>query len=221
MKSKAIATILSTFILSFAMAGAVRAECTTPYGGSTTCVPLDLTINKQVQDPVTGDYVENVTTAKFSQGDNVNFKLIVSNTSGQTLTAVKITDRMPDNLEILDVQANWTNATNSNKEYIISDDKKSVEFLINDLSSGQTMDMYIMAKLVGAYPTGDTFCRDNWANVTSTERPQGDTNFARLCVAQKVAGAAKLPVAGVEDLVMVLPFITTGLGGIALLKKRS
>lgn len=194
--------------------------CTDQYGAEVPCPSINLTINKQVQDPENGEYVENVTTAKFNQGDKVNFKLIVSNTSGETFHNVKVTDTVPENVLADDADTDFVNK-DGKKVFTVSGDKKSVEFTVDELPAGKTVTMFIFAHLVGPYPAEDQFCRDNWANVTADERPNGDKNFARFCVTNKVGAAQKLPVAGVEDLVYVLPFIATGAGGLALLRKRS
>jgi uncharacterized repeat protein (TIGR01451 family) len=195
-------------------------ECTNSYGATVPCAPLNLTINKQVQDPENGEYVENVTDAKFNQGNQVSFKLIIVNSSGETFHNVKITDGVPENLVIDTVDMDYVNK-DGKKEYTISSDKKNVEFQIDEMPAGTTVTAFIVAKLVGTYPTDDTFCRDNWAYVKADERPDGDKNFARFCVTNKVLGTTTLPVAGVEDFIYLLPFAATGLGGIALLKKRS
>lgn len=208
-------------LLSVGALPVAASECTDQYGSTVPCGPINLTINKQVQDPENGEYVENVTTAKFSQGNKINFKLIVTNSSGETFHNVKVKDSVPDNVVIDQADTDYLNK-DGGKVFTISDDKKTVEFTIDEFPAGRTANMYVMAHLTGPYPTDNEFCRDNWAYVTATERPDGDKNFARFCVANKVAGAQKLPVAGVEDIVYVLPFITTGLAGAALtLKKRS
>jgi uncharacterized repeat protein (TIGR01451 family) len=222
MTSKLVALSLTTAaILSIGAFNVFADDCSTDYGGTTTCKPTDLFINKQVQDPVSGQYVENITTPKFNQGDKVVFKFIVNNNSGIVMNDVTVTDQVPENFEITDAQAAFNNTRDWKKVITISDDKKSVKFDIGELAIGQTREMFLFTKLVGTYPATDQFCRDNWANVTASERPNGDKNFARVCVASKVGTATTLPVAGAEDLVMILPFIATGLGGIALLKKKS
>jgi len=50
-------------------------SCTTQYGGSTTCMPSDLIINKQVQNPVNGVFVDNLTVSDptFAPAANVLF----------------------------------------------------------------------------------------------------------------------------------------------------
>ncbi|MFC1647048.1 hypothetical protein ACFL1A_02060 [Patescibacteria group bacterium] len=220
MKTKHITTtFLLTILALFAMSGQVFADgnCTTNYGGKTICTPTDLNINKQVQDPVTGLYVENITTPKFSQDDRVNFKLIVTNNSGETFTGVEIKDNAPENILIDEVSTSLKDGVKTE----IASDKKSALIKLDKMTVGQSIDVYVMTHLVGSYPTEDNFCRDNWSEVRATARPEGDTNFARFCVTNKVLGETTLPTAGVTDILYVLPFLGTGLGGAALLKKRN
>ncbi len=221
MNTKTIAlTLAASALLSFGAMGVYADDCTTDYGGTTTCKPTDLFINKQIQDPVSGEYVENVTTPKFSQGNTVVYKLIVTNSSNQVLTGVKVVDNAPDNLEITDAQAPYTNAHEFVKKFEISENKKQITFYLDEMNVGQVKEMYIWMKFVGPYPSEDQFCRDNWATATAVERPNGDRNFARACVTNKVLGTTTLPVAGAEDLLMMAPFALSALGGMALMRKR-
>lgn len=212
--------VLSLVLTSLFLADSVIADgnCSTSYGQE-VCVPNDLNINKMVQDPKDGVYVENVTTPKFSQGDKVIFKLIVKNNSGETQKNVRVTDGVPENLVIDDADMNYVNS-DGKKDITISSDKKNVEFKINELTAGREVTLFVWTHLVGPYPAEDSFCRDNWAVVRSDQRPNDDRNFARFCVQSKISGAKTLPAAGVNDLVLVIPFALSGLGGLALLKKR-
>jgi len=196
--------------------------CNGQYGGQygDGCpLPNNLNINKQVQDPMTGLYVENVTTPKFSQGNKVVFKLIVTNTSGETFFPVYVNDTVPENLVIDDADVTKVNK-DGKKKIKISSDKKHVKVEVDELPAGASFDVYIWTHLVGTYPTDDQFCRDNWADVHSPQRPEGDKNFARFCVANKVLGASTLPTAGASDLLYMLPFALSGLGGIAIMRKK-
>lgn len=222
MKSKYIVTILFLIASFLTLVTAVHAdgECSTSYGGTTTCEPKDLTINKMVQDPITGAFVENITTSKFSQGDKVVFKLEVKNTSGQTFKNVHVKDNVPDNFVIDDADVNRVNS-DGKKDISISSDKKWVDIRLDQFTAGSTAEFFVWTHLVGPYASEDSFCRDNWAFVTSDERPNGDRNFARVCVQNKVLGTTTLPAAGAEDLLIMLPFALTGLTGLTLLKKKS
>jgi len=219
-------TIAKTAIVTGALVwGAMTVhadDCTTNYGGTTTCVPTDLFINKMVQNPKTGEYVDNVITPIFNQGNTVVFKMVVTNSSNQTLTDVKVTDQVPENFEITDAQVNFTIRESrlvNGRAYAINSDRRFITFYLDEMAPGQVKEMFLWTKLIGPYPAGDSFCRDNWANVTAVERPNGDKNFARACVTNQVLGTTTLPVSGAEDLLMMLPFVGTGLGGLALLRK--
>jgi len=218
MTSKQITTAIAITAATFFLAAApVKADgnCTDQYGSTVPCQPNNLNINKQVQDPITGQFVENITTPEFSQGNNVSFKLIVTNNSGETFSGVNITDNVPANLVIDDVSTDQSTGVTTN----LSTDKTDLTVNFDKMVAGQTNNIYVLAHLIGPYPTGDSFCQDNWATVTAPARPSGDTNFARFCVVNNVSGTTKLPTAGIEDLVYVIPFAITGLGGVALLKK--
>jgi uncharacterized repeat protein (TIGR01451 family) len=210
-------------ILAFATAGLFLVhpvfadnQCNDQYGNTVPCQPTNLNINKMVQDPISGKYVENITTPEFSQGNNVNFKLTVTNNSGETFTNVSVTDGVPTNLLIDDATTNL----NSGVKIDVSSDKKNLTVHIDNLTVNESVDIYVFTHLVGAYPAGDSFCQDNWAKVTASARPNGDTNFARFCVANNASGAKTLPTAGVEDLLYIIPSVLTGIGGLALLRKN-
>lgn len=216
--SKTTAIILSiiTAGLFFVQPVSADGQCTDQYGSTVPCQPTNLNINKQVQDPISGLYVENITTPEFSQGSNINFKLIITNNAGETFNNVDITDNVPGNVVVDSV----TTDQNSSTRTFISDNNTNVEVQVDNLTVNQSVNVFIMGHLVGPYPAGDSFCQDNWAKVTAPARPNGDTNFARFCVANQVSGATKLPTAGVEDLMYVIPFALSGIGGLALLKKK-
>jgi uncharacterized repeat protein (TIGR01451 family) len=218
MTSKHIATFITATAAAFLLASPVKAggNCTDQYGSTVPCQPTNLNINKQVQDPVSGLFVENITTPEFSQGDTVTFKLTVTNNSGETFTQVLVNDGMPSNLVIDDVSTDQ----NTGVHISVSSDNKQLQVGFDQLTVNQQANIYVISHLVGAYPSGDSFCEDNYANVSAPARPNGDTNFARFCVANKVGGTTSLPVTGVEDLAYIIPFAITGIGGLALLKKK-
>ena len=194
-------------------------NCTNQYGGYNGCLPTNLTVNKQVQDPITGDYVENVTTAKFSQGNKVTFKLHVTNSSGETFTSVEVKDNVPDNIVIDDADVTKVNK-DGKKNIEIASDKKSVKVTVDEFPAGQSFDVFVFTHLVGTYPNEDIFCRDNWAEVKATQRPEPYKESAKFCVTNKVLGTSTLPTAGAEDLLYMLPFALSGLGAIGLMRKK-
>jgi len=124
---------------------------------------------------------------------------------------------VPENLEIVD--ADFASGPDK-KSFSITSDKKMLTATVDELPAGKEVSLFLWTKLIGAYPSGDSFCRDNTAKVTASARPEGNTNSARFCVQQQVLGATTLPVAGFNDLLLLVPFATLGFSGIALLKKR-
>src|SRR5260221_14701623 len=87
--------------------------CTTQYGGTTTCVPTDLTINKQVKNPINNVFVENLTTtdATFAPGREVLYRLTIKNNSGQTFNPVNVKDILPPYLIFVSGPGTYDSAT--------------------------------------------------------------------------------------------------------------
>ncbi len=213
MKQKNISIALSGIAaLMLAFAPSVRADmCTTQYGGNTTCNPSDLTINKQVYNPVTKVYVENLTTTDptFTPGNEVTYRLIVKNGSGETFQA-NIKDILPPYMEFVSGPGTY------NK------DTRVLEFKMENLVAGETRTVDLIAKVVNAdkFPAGKSlFCVVNVAEVHALNR--NDSDSAQVCLKNGEVTVTKLPVAGFEDYAMLLPFAGVALGGFALLKKRS
>lgn len=185
--------------------------CTTQYGGSTNCTPSDLTINKQVYNPVTKTFVENLTTTDptFVPGNEVSYRLIVKNGSGETFQA-NIKDILPPYMEFVSGPGTY------NK------DARTLEFKMENLIAGETRTVDILAKVVNAdqFPSGKSlFCVVNVAEVHSLNR--NDSDSAQACLQNGPVTVTTLPVAGFGDMMMLLPFAGVALGGFAILKKKS
>ena len=205
-----------TFVLfaSAAFAHPVYADCTTTSYGTICDQPKDLTIDKEVKNPITNLFVENLgsTDPTFSPGATITFKLIIKNTSGETYSSVKVVDQLPDYLTY----------TGSTIDGDYDAGKRRLVIMLGKLAAGETKEIEITAKVAdkSAFTDNDFFCASNYATVTSTERPYGDNNTAEFCMTTRVAGAATLPVAGFNDLATMIPFLSLGGIGLALLKKK-
>lgn len=189
-------------------------SCTTQYGGTTTCVPTDVTINKQVRDPINMNlFRENITAGDtaYAPGSEVEYKLTVRNGSNQTFTTATVRDVLPDQLDFVAGSGTYNTST------------RTLTFTITNFTPGATVTERILARVKDAstfLPTNQSlFCNiANRADVTAGDRTDNDQ--ASLCVQTKILGATTLPVAGFDDLLIILPFIGTALGGLALLKKK-
>lgn len=211
MNTKSIVLSLISGIILFAGATSpIFADyCTTQYGGTETCRPSDLLINKQVQNPVSGIFVENLNTGDptFLPGSNVLFQLTIQNVSGQTFNPVVVKDVLPTYLTFVSGPGTY------------DESNRTLTFSLENLIAGETRNIQIMAKVL---PTSASFvCMNNYAEARADIVGRFDSDTAQFCIKTTVLGATTLPVAGYNDLVLLLPFAGLGLTGIALLKKKS
>ncbi len=211
MNTKNIALFLLPFIFCLLPLRVNAETCTTQYGGTTTCVPSELTINKQVKNPVTNVFVENLTSTDpaFSPGNDVLFKLTIKNGSGETFNPVTVKDTLPTFLTFVAGPGTFDKPSNT------------LTIKLENVIAGETRTVEILAKVLNsrAFPAGKSFfCVTNAAAVSALNRTDSDT--AQLCIQTQVLGVTTLPVAGFDDLLLLLPFAGVGLGGLALLRKK-
>lgn len=214
---KQITICLLAFVLALTsyVATPASAACTTNSYGTTCDQPADLTINKLVKNPITNSYVENLgsTDATFSPDGIVSFKLIIKNMSGETFSPVKIVDQLPDYLTY----------TGSTIKGDYDEGKRRLVMTLDRLAAGETKEIEVTARVAdkSAFANDQSFfCASNYASATAPARPNGDDDTAEFCMTTRVNGSTTLPVAGFNDLFTMIPFITLGGMGIALLKKN-
>ncbi len=203
-----------------AFAPSVSADmCTTQYGGTVTCVPSDLTINKQVAKPVENDskggptssvvFVDNLTTtdSTFVAGAEVLYRLVIKNTSDVTFKTVTVKDTLPPYLEFVSGPGSYDAST------------RTLTFTLDNMGKEERT-VEIIAKVVDAsrFPAGKSlFCVTNIAEVRAENR--FDSDSAQICLKNGEV-VTNLPVAGFNDFALILPFAGVGLGGVALLKGK-
>lgn len=209
-KHKAIVLSVATAGL-LTLAPSVGAQtCTTQYGGDATCPPTDISINKMVSQPVTkggvSTFVENLgATQPFAPEQDVMFRLVVTNTSGHALSRVTVKDVLPQYLTFVSGAGSYDANT------------RTLTVVLENMAASESRTIDFVAKFVPAtqFPAGQSaFCVTNYAEVRAENRFDDDT--AQACVTV----APTLPVAGFNDLALLLPFAGVGLSGLALLKKR-
>jgi uncharacterized repeat protein (TIGR01451 family) len=223
--TKLILSIVALSVIMAVTGGKVFADgnCVTQYGGSqygTNCNPNDLVINKEVQkigvqsldgSPV---YIENLSVSDTLPvpGNFMTFRLTVKNNSGQTFDPVTVKDVFPPYLSYVSGGPSGT---------VYDPATRTMTVTLNNLIAGETRQLVIVAKVAdaSAFPTGQsTFCVVNTAQVSSLNRFDQDT--AQICLNAKGTAKATLPKAGVNDLLMVVPFALIGLAGMGLATKK-
>jgi len=208
-------TRMTIFALLFAALAAAPSRvmaqsCTTQYGGSTTCVSTDLTINKQVKNPATGNFVENLGASDptFSVNGEAHFRLIIKNNSNQTFSTVTVKDIFPKELTFEAGPGTFDKETNT------------LTFPLDNLNAGESRTVELLATVDPNKVNKDRSisCVVNTAQVNAQNRSDQDT--AQLCIQMNILGATTLPIAGFNDFALLLPFAGLGLTGLVLLAKR-
>lgn len=181
------------------------------YGGGST--PTDLVINKEVKNPLTNVFVENLGSMDptFIPGSTVTYRLVIKNGSGETMNPVTVVDKLPSYLTF--VSANYASSYDKGTN--------TVTFTIDNMIAGDTKTIDLTVKVAdrSAFPSDRSmFCVINYSKVTAPARPSGDEDTAEACL---TTGPGNLPVAGVNDMFGLLPFLSLGGIGVVLLKKKS
>lgn len=76
-------------------------SCTLLFGGGQTCVQdRDFSVNKQVQEPGSKDFRDNLTATsnRFTSGQTITFRITIKNTANGDLSNLTITDTIPRHL---------------------------------------------------------------------------------------------------------------------------
>ncbi len=214
MITKTIAlTVIGFGLLLSTLAPRVMAQnCTTSYGGQTTCTPAQIVIVKEVQNPITGAFVKNLSTtdATFSPDGNVLFRLTIKNTGSSTLDPVTVKDIFPKYLTFASGPGTYDASS------------KTLTFILNNLLSGESRQVQVMAKIdpLSSFPSGQNFfCEVNDSLAQASGLSAEDT--AQLCIQTNVLGATTLPVAGTNDWMLILPFLALAGTGLVLAKIKS
>ena len=190
--------------------------CNTDYGGTTSCKSSDLTINKQVKNPITNIFVENLTTTDptFAPGSTISYRLFVTNSSGETFQAT-VKDILPPYI------TGFVSGSPGNFSFDATN--KVLTFKVSNLIAGQsrTFDVTFTIAPASQFPAGKSlFCVTNVAEVTALNRKDSDS--AQACFQNgQITGISYLPIAGFDDLVLILPFAGVALGGIMLLTQHN
>ncbi len=203
---------LGLFLLPFAfflLPLRVNAQsCTNQYGAAVACQPVNLTINKLVKHPTSGLFVENITSSDtpYSPGAEVLYRMVIRNASGETMNPVTVTDQLPAEETFVSGPGTYSTPGKPGGK---------LTFTLENMIAGETRTAEVLVKVEANTPT--TCDIVNVAKVTSPARPDGDDDTVSICVSK---AAPTLPVAGADDLLLILPFVGTALGGLAMLKSK-
>ena len=193
MKYTLAPTILSLFV--FLAAGSPVNAAQTPncqpiYGGGTSCEQTDpITINKQIQNPATQEYGDNLNAAAkiFVPGETIRFKLTLSNTGNSSVKTIQVADVFPQYIDYSRGQGKYDRAT------------RTYTFTIDELKAKENKVFFIEGKVVSQdkLPSTPSNCIINQSSATFGDKISQDN--AQLCVgktAAPVAAAGKVAPTG-------------------------
>jgi len=199
----------------------VSAQCTTAYGGSVTCPAVNLVINKQVENPQTGAFVDNLDNPKFtpapSSKDLVTYRLIITNTSGSNIARVTVRDVFPQFINFVSGPGNFDNNT------------KTLTFELTSLTVGESRTFTVQGRIVpdNQIPSDIGIVCDarttNTTTATADSGPSASDN-ARVCIERQVLGGkvvitpakiTEVPATGINVL-QLLALVPTALVGLTI-----
>ncbi len=184
---KKVFSILSLLLLAFLNPSLAFADYIVTVPGPN----LQLAINKLVQDPRNGQFVDGLSSSNFAflPGHTILFRLEVKNNGQQDLNNIQVKDVLPGQLEFVSGPGSFDKGT------------RTISFTIDSLKVGETKSFDIKAKVSGGAEAG--VCVTNFAEARKDSLVSQDT--AVICIQKKVLGAVtQLPVTGVDLVTLTL-----------------
>ena len=212
-------------VLLFVNTASASVTCTPIYGGGETCVTKgELDIEKKINHPDASkggieNFVDNlsITDPRFHSGDQITFKLTVTNTGDAMLNTVEVKDILPSYVTFVAGPGNFDS------------NSKTLTYTLKDLKAKESRTNILTVKVVddASLPEG-TACSVNQSFVSS--EGMSDQDNSQFCV-EKKAQVTKggLPVKPAPPVTQAPPtgpemwalvgLIPAGLGGLLLRRK--
>lgn len=176
---------LISVVLSLLLVGNVFADttCQPIYGGGQTCITTgNLIINKMVQDPLTGQFVDNInvnSSSKFVPGQTINFQLNLTNSGNSNILQVAVKDTLPAEVTFVSGPGNFD--VNS----------RTLTFTTDNLAAGQTRTFSVEARANDI--NQGTVCVVNQATATGNNGQTSQDNSS-FCIQKGALTKGGLPV---------------------------
>lgn len=222
-----LSIIVATFLLALTLLSVksvfADVNCQPVYGGGQNCITTGtILVNKKVQNPQTGQFVDNLGTndTRFSAGQAVNFQITLTNTGSTVIPQTAIKDTFPGFVDFTSGNGSFDSNT------------KTLTFTTDNLSPGETRTFSISGKVIDAkgLPDGVT-CVVNQATATTNTGQMSQDN-AQFCMQKQAVttttkgGLPVLPPPAVtttpatgSELLPLIGLLPAGLSGFFLRKK--
>ncbi len=177
---KKITTLLATIALTLALSGTANAAgygygCQPIYGGGQTCLTQgNVLVNKTVQNPSTGAFVENlsVNDPRYAPSGTITFQISVTNTGQSVLSKITVTDTLPLYVSFVSGPGTFDNGT------------KKVTFQLMNLAPNETRVFTLQGQVSGTngLPSNQTVtCDVNQVEATSDNGQASKAN-SQFCI---------------------------------------
>src|SRR5258708_7122882 len=171
-----------TILLSIILTGSANADtnCQSIYGGGETCSSDTITVTKQVLNPSTNYYVDNLATTDTHYRPNspIYFKITIQNTSNAPIPRIVVKDTIDNTHEFLDYTSSPGNFDKKTK---------TLTYVINGLQSGQQSVIIIAGRILSSQnlPTNQSLiCTANTA-IATLNNPQATETTSQFCIENK------------------------------------
>lgn len=175
--------------------------CVPVYGGGVQCPrPGQVLVEKKVQSPSTGIYVDNLgpSDPKYRPQQLITFQIIVQNSGEQTLNSINVKDTLPQYVDFMSGPGNYDSKS------------KTVSWTVSNLMGGSSEVFYLKGRIVHPTLLPDlniicpTQANPQPVNMVDAEViGQKDHDESRFCI-QKEIIVPVVPKAGPEHWLLTL-----------------
>lgn len=152
--------------------------CQPVYGGGQNCVTVgNILVNKMVQNPQTGQFIDNlgINDPKFTANQSVTFQINLTNTGSAVIQQTAVRDTFPGFVSFTAGNGNFDSNT------------KTLTFTTDSLNPGETRTFSVQGQIVDAKGLPDNVtCVVNQVTATTNTGQMSQDN-AQFCI-QKAIG---------------------------------
>lgn len=189
--TKFVSILLISGLLLLIPVGKAFADvsCQPVYGGGQTCVTTgNILVHKTVQNPATGQFVDNlgINDPKFSPGQTITFNIALTNTGASTILQTKVIDTLPPTVIFTAGPGNF------------DQNSKTLTFIVDNLTANETRNFTLQGRIIDANQLQqDITCDpDKTTNIiiATTNTGQTSTDFTKFCIQKGATTKGGLPV---------------------------
>jgi len=150
-------------------------SCYPIYGGGQTCFTTsNILINKSVQNPKTGQFVDNlgINDIRYSPDQTVTFQIAVQNTGNSKIDRAIVTDTLPSYVSFKSGPGNFDS------------NSKTLTFEVDNLAVSETRTFTVQAIVnhLNQLPQNQITCVVNQASAQIVQTGQESTDNSQFCI---------------------------------------